>query len=227
MKKFIVLVLAALLALSAVGAVTEEEAKALALSDAGVDTSRVKAEKDKSVFEVEFKADGIEYEYEIDISSGAIVKKGYELKNAPSSGKAVDQSEAEAIALRSAGLGRDDVGNLAVKSDYEDGRSVFEIDFFTASCLYEAVIDKATGTVLEYQEEMITGNAAELSIADAAALALSRVKGATEDDIHIKLDYDGKRPVYEGVVRYDGMEYEFEIDAVTGRFTGWEAKRKR
>lgn len=58
-----------------------EEAKAIALSDAGVSQSQAvfdKAEADeddgRAVYELEFRVGGIEYEYEIDASTGAILK---------------------------------------------------------------------------------------------------------------------------------------------------------
>lgn len=62
-----------------------------------------------------------------------------------------------------------------------------------------------------------------IGIDRARAIALSRVKGANSSHVRkLKLDYDDGRPVYEGEIRYKGWEYEFEIDAVTGRVLEWE-----
>ena len=56
----------------------------------------------------------------------------------------------------------------------------------------------------------------------AKAIALAKVPGATVDHIHdFELDRDD-RPEYEGEIKYNGYEYEFEIDAYTGQITEWE-----
>ena len=227
MRKTLVLITVALLCLGSVFAVSLDEAKSIALADAGVSAGRVKAEKDKSVYEVEFTVDGIEYDYEVDISTGAIVKRGYEVKGKPVDGKAVGQSEAEAIALGEAAVKDESVSKIRVKSDNEDGRAVFEIDFSTDRFKYEVVVDKATGSVLEYQEEALVVKDAEISIDDAAALVLSRIEGSSRDSLRIKQDYENGKLVYEGELFHDGKEYEFEIEASTGRFLEWEIEKRK
>ncbi len=65
-----------------------------------------------------------------------------------------------------------------------------------------------------------------IGIDKARAIALSRVKGSNNSHVKkIKLDYDDGRAVYEGEIRYKGWEYEFEIDAITGRVLEWEKNR--
>ncbi|MBQ4611797.1 MAG: PepSY domain-containing protein, partial [Clostridia bacterium] len=63
------------------GYIGKEAAKAAALAHAGLSeaqVSKVKCELDREdgrvVYEVEFKFDGLEYEYEIDAAAGAVVK---------------------------------------------------------------------------------------------------------------------------------------------------------
>ena len=59
----------------------------------------------------------------------------------------------------------------------------------------------------------------------AKELALGQVPGAAESDIYgFKVDHDDGRTVYEGKIVYNGMEYEFEIDAFSGAIRGWEAE---
>ena len=49
-------------------------------------------------------------------------------------------------------------------------------------------------------------------------------KAGTTGTYHeFKLDYDDGRAVYEGELRSGRMEYEFEIDAVTGTILDWDA----
>ena len=68
--------------------ITEEEAKKIALDDAGIAESDVKAlrvEKDiengRYVYEVDFYSENKEYDYKIDQTTGDIVGKDYEIEN--------------------------------------------------------------------------------------------------------------------------------------------------
>ena len=57
----------------------------------------------------------------------------------------------------------------------------------------------------------------------AKEIALKKVKGAKESDIiKFKLDQDDGRQEYEGEIIYDGKEYDFEIDAISGDILSWE-----
>ena len=64
-----------------------------------------------------------------------------------------------------------------------------------------------------------------ISIEDAQNIALDRVPGATGKNISIELDRDDGWYIYEGDIHYDGMEYEFEIDAESGNILKWEEER--
>ncbi len=43
--------------------------------------------------------------------------------------------------------------------------------------------------------------------------------------MRIRLDYDDGRLIYEGVLWHGGYEYEFEINAESGRFLEWDRER--
>lgn len=70
-----------------------------------------------------------------------------------------------------------------------------------------------------------TGVNVQFSEADAKAAALERVPGATEQDLKIELDHDDGKYIYEGDIIYQQIEYEFEIDANTGKFLKWSEER--
>ena len=70
-----------------------------------------------------------------------------------------------------------------------------------------------------------TAAAQQTVIGDAKAkqIALDRVSGAKESDLtKFHLETDDGRQVYEGEIRYNDQEYEFEIDAVSGDVVNWE-----
>ena len=64
-----------------------------------------------------------------------------------------------------------------------------------------------------------------VTLEEAQNIALERVPGASAQNISIELDEDDGWYIYEGDIVYDGMEYEFEIDANTGNILKCEEER--
>ena len=121
----------------AASAVTEEEAKKIALDDAGVSESnvtriRTKREYDdgRELYSVEFYVDAEEYDYDIEISSGKIISKDFDIDDdfkAGSGGQSsqndiISEDEAVAIVLeRISGASADDVW---IQLDRDDGKDI-------------------------------------------------------------------------------------------------------
>ena len=142
---------------------------------------------------------------------------------------AVDEAKAKEIALAHAGIKAADATFTKSKLDYDDGRQVYEIEWYAGGAKYDYELDASTGAILQSDYEAKTvigsGNSATVSEADAKKTALARVSGAAEKDIYEwKLDYDDGHPEYEGKIIYGGSEYEFTIDATSGSITEWEAE---
>lgn len=148
--------------------------------------------------------------------------------SAPVSGM-VDEGKALEIALNHAGVKAADATVTKSRLDYEDGRQVYEIEWYANGAKYDYEIVVATGEIVDssYEAKTVvgTGNSATTSEATAKQTALARVSGATEKDIYEwKLDYDDGLPEYEGKIIYGGTEYEFTIDATTGSVTEWDTE---
>lgn len=153
-----------------------------------------------------------------------------------SAGK-VDEARAKEIALTHAGVKAADATVTKSKLDYEDGRQVYEIEFYVSGSSgyteYDYEIEAATGKIVSYDHDaesyappaQSTNSGVKVTEATAKKTALSRVSGATEKDIYEwKLDYDDGRAEYEGKIIYGGMEYEFTINAATGAVTEWDVE---
>ena len=57
---------------------------------------------------------------------------------------------------------------------------------------------------------------------EAQKVVLEKVPGATEDDIvEFRKDPDNSRAEYEGEIHYNGVEYEFEMNAYDGTILEW------
>ena len=68
----------------------------------------------------------------------------------------------------------------------------------------------------------ITSNS-YIGVNRAMNIALKKVPGASNSHVKkIHLDRENGRMVYEGEIYYNGQEYEFDIDAVTGDIVKWK-----
>jgi len=149
-----------------------------------------------------------------------------------SSGELIGEQAARDAALEHAGLSDSQVTFLKTKLDREDGRQVYEVEFYTEDYKeYDYEIDALTGEVYSYDYDVETyfqssGSGSEITAEEAKALALSQVPGAAENDIiEFKTDRDDGRIEYEGEIIYSGMKYEFEIDGYSGTIRSWEVEK--
>ena len=165
-----------------------EAAKSAAFAHAGLDASQVTMgevdfdyEDGRMVYELEFYANGAEYEYDIDASTGAVAKSSQEggrtqtgsgagsggasgnVSSGAGSGTAqsgaggtsadIGREAALAAALNHAGVSQDQVYGLEVKQEYDDGRLEYEIEFKTGSWEYEYTISATDGAILDYERD--------------------------------------------------------------------------
>ena len=273
---------------SAGTAITAQQAQEIALNHTGLTADQVTLlrcaldrEDGRQVYDVEFynSASYIEYDYEIDASSGDILSYDFDVEhytrpsdaggntssgdtttgnantgssntgstntgntntgntNPGSSGTAsITAERAQQIALNHAGLSSSQVSFVRAHLDWEDGRRVYEVEFYNTSNYteYDYEIDASSGDILSYDHEAEyyqrpstgtgssgnSGGSAAISTEQAKQIALARVPGAT--DIRIHLDRDDGRLEYEGSIYYGSWEYEFTIDATTGAIREWE-----
>lgn len=137
--------------------------------------------------------------------------------------------EAKKIALNDARLSDREVNFTEVKTDYEDGILVYEIEFYTDTNEYEYEINAVTGAVYNKEIEVRNGghgyhhkdagNIGSYISADAAkAFALSHAGLSAADVIfkEVKLDNEKGYAVYEIEFYRGRTEYEYKINALDG-----------
>ena len=122
----------------------------------------------------------------------------------------IAQADAENIALTDAGLTADTVSGMHGRLDYDDGRAVYDIEFWTATAEYDYEIDAVSGEILSMDQdaENYTPAASQSGSAsgewigeDAARQAALAHAGLADDSsvqfVHTELDRDDGRTVYE------------------------------
>ena len=143
----------------------------------------------------------------------------------------VGEDKAKETALSHAGLSASQVTFLEVKLDRDDGRTVYEVEFYSGNKEYDYEIDASTGSIVGYDYDIenytipSTGNTGTNSgnyITREKAQQLAQAKAPNATLVKLEFEYDDGRAVYEGELREGRTEYEFEIDASTGNFIQWE-----
>lgn len=210
------------------GYIGTEVAKNAALAHAGLTADQVTVSKvdfdmedGRMVYEVEFWAGNVEYEYDVDATTGEIVKNRTERYTAAAGQDAsIDEAAAKAAALNAVGLSEDQAEGILVIPSYDDGRFVYKVKFWTGSTEYFCEVDGAGQILKSEKEEHSSSGAAASSSTDvgleAAKAAALKHAGLSADQVTgltAKLDWDDGQRVYEVEFWQGSTEYEYEINA--------------
>ena len=231
-------------------------------ADADISATTLSEVAGVACYKVEFTSGEYAYSYTINAQTGAVMEMSSQEQNVQASGMqteaadsaaaapaqaqtsapataqtvtgigTVDEAAAQKIALEHAGVKAADATITKSKLDYEDGRQVYDIEWYAGGAKYDYEIAVDTGEIISsgYEGKTAGADSNNVTVSEAAAkkTALDRVSGATDKDIYEwKLDYDDGRPEYEGKIIYGGTEYEFTIDAATGSVMEWDAEKVR
>ena len=134
-------------------------------TSAQISYSEVDAELDETPahYEVEIiTQSGEEFEYKIDAYTGVILETkreaadGTETPSGDSSFPTLDSinyAKVKAIVLKYLGISENNVYDMNIKLEFEDGTLVYEVEFKSDHIEYSFKINAATGVVLEYEAE--------------------------------------------------------------------------
>ena len=226
---------------------SDAEVKQIALKDAGLEESavtflkvRLDYDNGRAEYDVEFYSGTTEYDYEIDAVSGQILSVDRDIESytpaagtASNSGTAVSgdigEAAAKQAALSHAGLSESDVAFVKVERDYDDGRHVYEVEFYHGTNEYVYEIAASDGSILSYGYDAgfytpPKSSGASVTAEQAKQLAFSHA-GVNEADVRaleMDTDHDDGRTVYEFEWKVGRTEYSCEIDASTGAVVSFE-----
>lgn len=140
----------------------------------------------------------------------------------------IGETAAKNAALAHAGLTTAQATFVKCKLEWEDGRQIYEVEFYTAGWEYDYEIDACTGAVLsadcDAEDHTPSGSAAGVYISEeqVRSIALNRVPGAAASHI-TRIELDREDGEYEVGILYNGIAHEFEINACTGAICSWES----
>lgn len=132
---------------------------------------------------------------------------------------------AKAVALKHAGLKESEVKFVKAKLDVDDGDTYYEIDFTTSTRKYEYEIDAYNSDIIEYSSKKIkskntnNSNSKYIGVSAAKKAALKHADLNADDVVFTKtkLTKDDGTYIYDIEFYSDNTEYEYEINAKTGK----------
>lgn len=187
----------------------------------------------KNIYEMEFISGSYEYDYDVDAETGAILKYEKERKDnhganqqAPANAP-ISQEDAQNAAFAHASVKAADVRDLECELERDHGTLAYEIDFSAGGYEYEYRIDANTGSILrfhkerddDYRDDTPSSGTDTYIGKDAAKAAALEHTGVSTDairDYSCELDTENGKAVYEIDFKSGNVEYEYEIDAITG-----------
>lgn len=151
--------------------ISADKAKKIALGDAKLAEKNVtfvkvelEFEDNRLVYDVEFYSGNVEYDYDIDAVSGAIVSADKDIENyvipAQPSTEATTKAQASEISVEKAkqiALSHAGVGSARftkAKIEYENGVKVYEIEFKVGNMEYEYDINVVNGAIVSSSAEI-------------------------------------------------------------------------
>ncbi|MBD5145826.1 MAG: peptidase [Ruminococcus sp.] len=166
-----------------------------------------------------------------DNATGQTADSGMAVNSSVENVQIIDLEEAKSIALEHSGLSENDVVFVETKLERDNGRYEYDIEFTSNNVKYEYEIDADSGNVLGFSSESISesrgdaGNSLsgdgsqQLTLDEAKAVALEHAGFAADQVVFTKseLDYDDGIAEYEIEFKANGLEYEYKINASTGK----------
>lgn len=196
------------------------------------------------VYEVSFSSGGFTYEYQIKASDGTILEadrdaqKQTKTTDTPAAGSEnkITKAKAKEIALAHAGVSASKATFVQAKLDSEDGVQVYEVEFYSGSTEYDYEINAKTGEILSFDKDIEdftipkkaagSSDAAQakpssdyIGVDKAKSIALNNagLSASSVTFTKAKLDREDGIRVYEIEFYTDTKEYDYEINAKTGK----------
>jgi len=193
----------------------------------------------KNTFVVEVVINGVKYDVTIDenktVQSVKINDHQVDKDNVPTPPYAnenqyIGAERAKQIAFEDAATTIDKVTKLDVEFDFDDGKYLYEVEFRVGTVKYEYDIDATTGAIhkKEVNDKTVIEKAPDgvtfIGIEEAQRIVFENA-GVTAEEVTVtkaKLDFEKGAYVYEIEFKKGTVEYDYEINAVTGAIIKFE-----
>ena len=164
------------------------------------------------------------------------------VRGTASRGAYIGEERAKEIAFLDSNVNTTNVTIKKVELDFDDGKMIYEVDFYSNGMEYEYEIDAKTGEILEKdiegeesynvnnnhsnntnnqtsnQSSNNTNSSTTISSSRAKEIAFANagVSGSSVRELKVELDHEYGKQIYEVEFKSGNMEYDYDIDALTG-----------
>lgn len=140
---------------------------------------------------------------------------------------------AKSLALDKAGASEADVKFIEQRSEVDDGRQIYEIEFIYNNVVYSADINANDGSFIAWESEAyeisnpIPSNESLITEESAKEIALKNANLSEADvkGLRVKKDIEDGKTVYDIEFRQGMTEYSAEISALDGSVISWEVDK--
>ena len=205
-------------------------------------------ENGRMVYDIEFRKDDVKYDFEVDAVSGEVVSFEEKQKSKGTVTEpqvtpvptAVDigQERALEIALAHANVPGSEAMVKEIKKKHENGVEYYEIEFFDDEYEYDYKVNSATGAIMKAEKERdddavpekagtSSQNTETIGKEKAKEIALRHagISASAAKKLKCELDRENGKLIYEVEFKTDGYEFEYTIDAGTGKILHVEKER--
>lgn len=175
-------------------------------------------------------ASAVGYNATSDDNSVSLTRKNT-VSTFPAASGDIGSEKAKSIALNHAGVTSSTAKFVKVERDRDDGRLLYEVEFYAGNKEYDYEILASDGTILSYDADIegyripSSSSSSNIGAEKAKQIALQHA-GLSASDVNfvkVEFDYDDGRAEYEIEFHHNFREYEYTIDAASG--TILEAER--
>ena len=159
----------------------------------------------------------------------------------------ITQAQAKQIALENAGLKEEEVTFVRSHIDYDDGVMEYEVEFYSGNTEYDYDIDAMTGAIRSMDQDCefyapAAGNMADVKVPAGSTVNTNTPVGSITKDqaieialkhagvakadaafIQVKPDFDDGMQQFDVEFHVGMTEYNYDIDASTGRIVDFDA----
>lgn len=237
---------------------TMDAAKSIVLKDLGLNASQVRFKDldfEKGIYEIDLVANNVEYDYDVQASTGKIIKKKSKnlaptmttVKPAqPSQAKkttvavTISMEQAKTIALKDAGL----TANKVRFKEVDLEKSVYEVDFVANNLEYEYDINGLTGKIIKKKTKAVAVKPATSqkkpvvvtqpkNVAVVPTLSVEQVKTIVLKDLGLAAakvrfkEIDLEKGIYEVEALANNSEFDYKINGTTGQIIKKKVEAKK
>lgn len=213
--------------------ISEEEAKTNVFHHFNVEEKDVlsfhamkKSDDGIQLYEIHFSTNSNQYEADVNRQNGEILDTDIEpilISNTNDTNTLLSEEDALQRAYQHAKIDANQVTDIYVHQDHDDGITYYEIEFNVGVNHYEMDVNQTNGSIKDYSIEPLSSTAS-LTKDEIYQILQNKVNGINPNEVELELDDDHGNLIYEGEFYFNDKEYEFEINANDGTILKWNVE---